>query len=187
MAESSEPSGTRRDFIYIATAAVGVVAVGTFVWPLINQMNADAGTRALSSVKVRYDGVQEGQQIVVTWLGKPVFIRRRTAEEVETSRRVLAGAVPDQLARNANLPDDAPATDENRSFGENGEWMITIGVCTHLGCVPSVTEGDYNGWYCKCHGSHYDLAARIRRGPAPENLPIPPLEFLPDGVSVQIG
>ncbi len=187
MAESSEPEGTRRDFLYIATAATGVVAAGSFVWPLIDQMNADAGTRALSSVKVRYDGVLEGQQIVAEWLGNPVFIRRRTEEEIATSRRDDGAALPDPVARNDNLSDDAPATDENRSFGENGEWIIAIGVCTHLGCVPAVTEGDYNGWYCPCHGSHYDLAARIRRGPAPENLPIPPLQFLDDGVSVQIG
>ena len=188
MAGSAQDSTTRRDFLYIATAVTGVVATGSFAWPLIDQMNASADVRALSSVKVKYASVEEGQQIIVKWQGKPIFIRRRTAAEVAEARAVSADALPDVSARNENLADpDALATDEARSYGENGEWLIAVGVCTHLGCVPIMNEGDYDGWYCPCHGSHYDVSGRIRKGPAPENLPIPPIEFLPDGETIKIG
>lgn len=188
MAGSEHGAATRRDFLYVATAAAGAVATGSFLWPAIDQMNASADVRALSSIKVKYTDVEPGQQIVVTWLGKPVFIRRRTAEEVESARSVEIAQLKDPIARNANLSDaNSPASDEDRSYGESGQWLIAIGVCTHLGCVPIMNEGDYDGWYCPCHGSHYDISGRIRKGPAPENLPIPPLQFLDDGETVQIG
>lgn len=186
MAGTAEPQGTRRDFLYIATGATAAVAAGSFAWPLINQMNADAGTRALASIKVKYDSVEAGQQITTIWLGKTVFIRRRTEQEIAASRRDDDANLVDTIARNANLAEDAIASDENRSF-KDGEFIVCLGVCTHLGCVPTVTEGDYDGWYCKCHGSHYDLAARIRRGPAPENLHIPTVEFLDDNATIKIG
>ncbi|MCI4665042.1 MAG: ubiquinol-cytochrome c reductase iron-sulfur subunit [Neomegalonema sp.] len=188
MAESTSGEGTRRDFLYIATGAAGVVAAGTFVAPQVAHMWASWDVQARSSVKVKYNEVEPGQQIVADWLGKPVFIRRRTAEEVKTARSVDLADLPDPVARNANLSDEsAPATDEQRSFGKDGEWLIAIGVCTHLGCVPIMNKGDYHGWYCPCHGSHYDLSGRIRKGPAPENLPIPKLAFLEDGETIKIG
>lgn len=167
----------RRDFLYIATAAAGAVVAGAAVWPLIDQMNPSRDVLALASIEVPIDGVEPGTQLVVKWRGKPVFIRRRTTDEVSTSRETPLNDLKDPIARNANLPPDAPATDENRTLDEQGEWMVQLGVCTHLGCVPIVNAGEYNGWFCPCHGSVYDLAGRIRHGPAPENLHIPVAEF----------
>lgn len=184
MSHAEEHEGTRRDFLYYATAGAGTVATGAAVWPLVNQMNPSADVQALSSIRVDISGVEPGTQLTVKWLGKPVFIRRRTPEEIEDARAVEVGELPDQLARNANGAGEAPATDENRSMDENGEWLVMMGVCTHLGCVPLGDAGDFNGWFCPCHGSHYDTAGRIRRGPAPENLPIPVAMF--DGESTLV-
>jgi ubiquinol-cytochrome c reductase iron-sulfur subunit len=175
-------SATRRDFLYYATAATGLVVTGAGVWPLVNQMNPSADVRALSSIDVDISGVEPGSQITVQWLGKPVFIRRRTQEEIDAGRAVSLDELPDQSAENANN-EGAPALDENRTLvtpdGENtGEWLVMMGVCTHLGCVPlGDGAGDFGGWFCPCHGSHYDTAGRIRRGPAPTNLPVPPAVF----------
>lgn len=187
MAQAQADSDTtRRDFLYVATAATGAIMVGTVVWPLIDQMNPDASVRALASIEVDFSALEEGSQMVVQWRGKPVFIRKRTADEIDGARAVAVDSLPDPIARNANLDETAPATDADRSFGENGEIVIMMGVCTHLGCVPNFNGGDFGGWYCPCHGSHYDVAGRIRRGPAPENLPIPTLEFLTE-TSVRLG
>ncbi len=186
MAHVDEHSGTRRDFLYVATGAAGAVAAGAAVWPLVNQMNPSADVQALSSIQVDVSGVEVGSQLTIKYLGKPVFVRRRTAAEIEAARAVPMGDLVDQLARNANLPTDAPATDEDRTLDKEGEWLIVTGVCTHLGCVPIFQAGDYGGWFCPCHGSHYDTAARIRKGPAPENLHIPVMKFVSDGV-VQLG
>ncbi len=172
-----EHEGTRRDFLYYATAGAGVVATGAAVWPLINQMNPSADVQALSSIRVDISGVEPGTQLTVKWLGKPVFIRRRTPEEIEAARAVDLDELPDPLARNANDSGEAPATDENRSMDEGGEWLVMMGVCTHLGCVPLGNAGEFGGWFCPCHGSHYDTSGRIRKGPAPENLPIPVAVF----------
>jgi ubiquinol-cytochrome c reductase iron-sulfur subunit len=186
VAHVEEQGGSRRDFLYVATAAAGVVATGAAVWPLVNQMNPSADVQALATIQVDVGGLSEGSQLTVLYLGKPVFIRRRTAEEIETARAEPVSALPDPFARNANLPDGTEATDENRALDDTGEWLVMTGVCTHLGCVPLSEAGDYNGWFCPCHGSHYDTAGRIRRGPAPENLPIPVAEFVSDGV-IQLG
>jgi len=181
---AEDPSGDRRDFLYYATAGTGVVVAGAAAWPLVNSMNPSADTRAASQLRVDVSGVGEGTQLTVLFLGKPVFIRRRTPDEIEAARAVEMSDLVDPLARNANLADAAPATDEDRSLatfdGENtGEWLVMQGVCTHLGCVPlGDGSGDFGGWFCPCHGSHYDTAGRIRRGPAPENLPIPAVEFI---------
>jgi len=169
--------GTRRDFLYYATGGAGVVAAGAAVWPLVNQMNPSADVQALSSIRVDISGVEPGTQITVKWLGKPVFIRRRTEEEISEASGVPMSELPDPDARNANLPDGADATDANRSLDETGEWLVQMGVCTHLGCVPLGDAGDFGGWFCPCHGSHYDTSGRIRKGPAPENLPVPPAAF----------
>ena len=177
-ASHSGDESTRRDFLYIATGAAGVVVTGTAVWPLIDQMNPDASVRALATIEVDVSGVEPGQQLTVEWRGKPVFIRRRTEEEVAAARAVDPRELPDALARNANLEEGAPASDENRAVGGE-EWLVMLGVCTHLGCVPlGDGAGEFGGWYCPCHGSHYDSSGRIRKGPAPENLPVPPVEFV---------
>jgi ubiquinol-cytochrome c reductase iron-sulfur subunit len=178
--------GTRRDFLYYATAGAGTVAAGAAAWTLVNQMNPSADVQALSSIQVDVSGVDTGTQLTVKWLGKPVFIRRRTPEEIEAARAVDLGELIDQNAENANKPGE-PATDENRALDEAGEWLVQIGVCTHLGCVPiGDGAGDFGGWFCPCHGSHYDTSGRIRRGPAPQNLHIPVAEFL-DDTTIKLG
>ncbi|MAU52870.1 MAG: ubiquinol-cytochrome c reductase iron-sulfur subunit [Roseovarius sp.] len=187
MSHAADHEGTRRDFLYYATAGAGAVAAGAAIWPLINQMNPSADVQALSSIRVDISGVEPGTQISVKFLGKPVFIRRRTEKEIEAARAVPLSDLPDQLARNANIAPDAPATDENRTMDEAGEWLVEMGVCTHLGCVPiGDGAGDFGGWFCPCHGSHYDGAGRIRKGPAPENLHIPVAQFL-DETTIQLG
>ena len=192
MSHADDYEDTRRDFLYYATGGVGLVATGAAVWPLVNQMNPSADVQALSSIQVDISGVEPGTQITVKWLGKPVFIRRRTEGELEASRAVDVDSLPDSMARNNNIDAGAPATDENRALDETGEWLVQMGVCTHLGCVPIGNAGDYvlesglGGWFCPCHGSHYDTAGRIRKGPAPENLPVPVAEFVDDS-TIQLG
>ncbi len=178
----TDDTGSRRDFLYVATAATGAVAVGAAVWPLINQMNASADVQALASIEVDVANVERGTQITVKWRGKPVFIRRRTDEEIEAARNTPLADLRDQTAENKNKP-GADASDENRTIDEAGEWLVMIGVCTHLGCIPlGDGAGDFGGWFCPCHGSHYDTAGRIRKGPAPRNLDIPVTTFLSDTV-----
>lgn len=186
MSQAEEHEGTRRDFLYYATAGAGAVTAGAAVWPLVHQMNPSADVRALSSIRVDVSAVEPGTQLTVKWLGKPVFIRRRTEEEIASARDVALSDLPDESAENANKPAGTDASDENRSLDEAGEWLVMIGVCTHLGCVPLGDAGDFGGWFCPCHGSHYDLAGRIRKGPAPENLPIPPAEWVDNG-TIKLG
>ncbi|SOH94296.1 ubiquinol-cytochrome c reductase iron-sulfur subunit [Monaibacterium marinum] len=184
---AEEPS--RRDFLYVATAGAGAVTVGAAVWPLVNQMNPSADVQAMASIPVDVSGISEGTQLTVLFLGKPVFIRRRTQEEIEAARAVPLSDLKDSESRNPNSPDGegSPATDENRALSESGEWLVMQGVCTHLGCVPlGDGAGDFGGWFCPCHGSHYDTAGRIRRGPAPQNLHVPVAEFVSDTV-IQLG
>ena len=168
--------GTRRDFLYYATAGAGAVATGAAVWPLVNQMNPSADVQALASIMVDVSAVEVGTQLTVKWLGKPVFIRRRTPDEIKAARETALTDLPDANGENANKP-EADAADENRALDENGEWLVMMGVCTHLGCVPLGNAGDFGGWFCPCHGSHYDTAGRIRKGPAPRNLPVPVAKF----------
>jgi len=167
---------TRRDFLYVATGAVGAVGVAVTAWPFVDQMNPSAAVLALSSVEVDLAPVAVGQQVVVKWRGHPLFVRHRTAKEIADAKAVAVSDLPDPLARNLNLPDSAPATDANREI--KAEYLILLGVCTHLGCTPTAFEGDYGGWLCHCHGSQYDTAGRIRKGPAPQNLQVPPYSFL---------
>ena len=160
----SEKKVKRREFIFTATYAVGAVGVGATVWPLIDQMNPDASVKALASTEVDVSNVEKGQSITVLWRGKPVFIRRRTDEEIAE-------------ARNVNLEElKHPEKDEDRA--KDPEWLVMLGVCTHLGCVPLGDKGEYGGWFCPCHGSHYDTSGRIRKGPAPTNMEIPKYEFV---------
>ena len=187
-AGSDHSGATRRDFLYYATAGAGVVVAGAAVWPLVNQMSPSADVQALSSILVDVGVIEPGTQLTVQFLGKPVFIRRRTPEEIEAARLDdEAGDLIDPLARNANIEEGVPATDANRALDETGEWLVMVGVCTHLGCVPlGDGAGDFGGWFCPCHGSHYDTAGRIRRGPAPENMHVPVAAFL-DDATIQLG
>ncbi|MFP1642949.1 ubiquinol-cytochrome c reductase iron-sulfur subunit [Pontitalea aquivivens] len=181
MSHAEEHAGTRRDFLYYATAGTGAVVTGAAVWPLVNQMNPSADVQALASIFVDISGVEPGTQLTVKWRGKPVFIRRRTQEEIDKARAEdNAPDIIDPLAQNANKP-GASAADENRSLDDAGEWLVMIGVCTHLGCVPIGNgAGEFGGWFCPCHGSHYDTSGRIRKGPAPRNLDIPVAQFTDD-------
>ena len=162
----------RRDFIFTASYTLGAVGVGAAVWPLIDQMNPDASVKALSSTEVNVSEVQLGQSITVLWRGKPVFIKRRTEEEIAKARQVDLKELKD------------PEKDEDRA--KNPEWLVIVGICTHLGCVPLGNKGDYDGWFCPCHGSHYDTSGRIRKGPAPTNLEVPKYEFV-DSNTIKIG
>lgn len=192
MAHPEDHQATRRDFIYYATAGAGAVVTGAAVWPLVNQMNPSADVKAQASIRRDVSALEPGQQMTVLWQGKPVFIRRRTEEDIRLASEVPVDQLPDQDARNANIAAGSPATDENRSIqgpegSTEGEWLVQMGVCTHLGCVPlGDGAGDFHGWFCPCHGSHYDSAGRIRKGPAPQNLPIPFAAFV-DGSTIQLG
>jgi len=177
---SPEHSGegvTRRDFLLISTCTVGAVGTAIAVWPFIDTMNPAKDTLALASTGVDLSAVEEGQAITVTWRGKPVFIRHRTQEEIDTARAVDVAGLPH------------PESDEDRV--QKPEWLVMVGICTHLGCIPvgqkaGQLKGEYNGWFCPCHGSHYDTSGRIRKGPAPLNLPVPPYEFV-DDTTIRIG
>jgi len=192
MSQPEEHDARRRDFIYYATAGAGVVVGGAAVWPLVNQMNPSADVKALSSIRVDVGDMEPGSQLTVKWLGKPVFIRRRTEAEIEEAANVDPDVLPDNNARNANVSADADGADDNRFLvpptedGPTGEWLVMMGVCTHLGCVPLGDAGDFGGWFCPCHGSHYDTSGRIRKGPAPENLPVPVAVF-EDETTIKLG
>jgi ubiquinol-cytochrome c reductase iron-sulfur subunit len=178
--------GTRRDFLYYATAGAGAVAAGAAVWPLVNQMNPSADVRSLASITVDVSSIEPGTQLTLKWRGKPVFIRRRTPEEIEAARATALDQLIDQSGENANKP-EADASDANRSLDEAGEWLVMMGSCTHLGCVPlGDGAGEFGGWFCPCHGSHYDTAGRIRKGPAPRNLPVPVASF-EDETTIRLG
>ncbi|CAK0743536.1 Ubiquinol-cytochrome c reductase iron-sulfur subunit [Azospirillaceae bacterium] len=189
MSETTHPSGagasgdtareeaSRRDFLYIATAAVGAAGAASVAWPFIHSMNPAADTLALASIEVDLSPITVGQSITVTWRGKPVFIRRRTAEEIAQAQKVDVSSLRDPQADATRAP--------------KPEWLIMVGICTHLGCVPlgqnpADVKGDYNGWFCPCHGSTYDTSGRIRKGPAPKNLEVPKYAFLSD-TKVKIG
>ena len=178
---SAPPQGgddkTRRDFLLIATSTVGVIGTGLALWPFVDSMNPAKDVLALASTEVDLSAIEEGQSITVVWRGKPVFVRKRTADEI-------AKAASDDKA---DLPD--PQTDAERV--QKPEWLVMVGVCTHLGCIPlgqkqGEPKGDFGGWFCPCHGSHYDTSGRIRKGPAPTNLMVPPYAFLED-TSIKIG
>jgi ubiquinol-cytochrome c reductase iron-sulfur subunit len=183
---ADKPEVTRRDFLYIATGAVGAVGAALTVWPLIDQMNPDAAALALATIEVDISTIEVGQSMTVKWRGKPVVVRNRTPEEVEAAKSVPVSELPDQSARNANLPSSALADDVNRAAVGRENWLVMVNICTHLGCVPLGQQGPYGGWFCPCHGSVYDTAGRIRQGPAPENLAVPQYAFLTD-TTIRIG
>lgn len=178
---STGPEPTRRDFLFVATGAAAAVGTAAVAWPFIAQMNPDASTRALASIEVDVSAIEPGQAITVKWRGKPVFIRNRTDKEVEEAKAVALADLKDPVSRNNNLGGTGEATDINRSAGEGKEnWIVMVGSCTHLGCIPVGLAGDFGGWFCPCHGSHYDTAGRIRKGPAPANLEVPVFAFTTD-------
>tara|TARA_B100000686_G_scaffold312322_1_gene356730 strand:+ start:193 stop:798 length:606 start_codon:yes stop_codon:yes gene_type:complete len=175
--EKQETSETRRDFLYLTAGAMGAVGAATAVWPFVDSMNPAKDTLAVAETEVNIAGVEVGQAITVIWRGKPVFIRHRTPAEIEEARSVDVSTLRDQETDAARV--------------KKPEWLVMVGVCTHLGCVPlgnksGQPKGEYNGWFCPCHGSHYDESGRIRKGPAPTNLAVPPYEFLSDAV-IRIG
>jgi ubiquinol-cytochrome c reductase iron-sulfur subunit len=176
---------SRRDFIYLATTAFAAVGAAAALWPLIDQMNPDASALSLASIDVDLTPVPEGAAITVLWRGKPVFIRHRTAEEIKKAQAVQVSELKDPYAEVLGAPSDLPATDANRTKDGKSQWLVLIGICTHLGCVPKGQapgdeKGPYGGWFCPCHGSMYDTAGRIRQGPAPRNLDVPPYQFTAD-------
>ena len=164
----------RRDFIHIAAGIAAAGAAASLVWPLVDQMNPAADTLALASIEFDLSKVEEGGQVVVKWRGKPLFVRHRSPQQI-------AAAVKDDAA---DMRD--PATDEARHKLGKAEWLILVGTCTHLGCVPTVGGGEYGGWFCPCHGSVYDTSGRIRKGPAPKNLVVPDYAFLSD-TKIKVG
>ena len=170
---SAEP--TRRDFLYIATGAVGAVGLAAAAIPLITQMNPDASTIAAGApIEVDLGPIAEGQVIKVFWRSKPIFISHRTKKEIEEAQSVNVSSLPD------------PQPDSARVKAGHEQWLVVIGICTHLGCIPLAHQGNYDGWFCPCHGSQYDTSGRIRQGPAPANLYLPPYQFLSD-TKIRIG
>ena len=179
MATSDKAEPTRRDFLYIATGAFGAVGAAALAWPFVDQMNPDASAVALASIEVDISSIEEGQRVTVKWRGKPVFIQYRTQAEIDEAKAVDVATLKD------------PQSDEDRTKPGKEQYLVQIGICTHLGCVPSGqkggdNKGEFDGWFCPCHGSHYDTAGRIRKGPAPLNLEIPPYEFTSDSI-IKIG
>jgi ubiquinol-cytochrome c reductase iron-sulfur subunit len=170
---SAEP--TRRDFLYIATASVGAVGAAAAAWPLVAQMNPDASTIAAGApIEIDLGPIALGQVIKVFWRGKPIFISHRTKKEIEEARDVNLSTLPD------------PQPDAQRVKPGHEQWQVLIAICTHLGCIPLAHQGDYDGYFCPCHGSQYDSSGRIRRGPAPANQALPPYEFVSD-TKIRIG
>jgi ubiquinol-cytochrome c reductase iron-sulfur subunit len=180
VANAIKPDATRRDFLFVATGAAAAVGGVAAVWPFIDQMNPSSAVLAMASIEVDLSAIQAGQQVIFKWRGHPLFVRRRTPKEIAEARAVSLNDLVDRMARNANIAENAPASDENRTI--KPEWLVLVGVCTHLGCTPTVStpqspQGSYGGWLCHCHGSDYDTAGRIRKGPAPQNLAVPPYAF----------
>ena len=175
MTTTASAHGTRRDFLYIATGMAGVVGAAATAWPLISQMNPDASTIAAGApIEVDLSPIADGQLIKVFWRGKPIFVRHRTAKEIKEAEDVQINTLRD------------PQADSARVKEGHAQWLIVYGNCTHLGCIPLGYQGPYGGWFCPCHGSVYDTSGRIRKGPAPKNLPLPPYEFVSDS-KIKIG
>ena len=174
---ADNPDNKRRDFLQLSSITIGAVGTAAFLWPFLKSMNPAEDTLALGTTEVDISAIEEGQSITVKWRGKPVFIRKRTKDEIAEAKEVNFTDLKD------------PEQDIDRVKKE--EWLVLVGICTHLGCVPlgqkfTDKKGEYNGWYCPCHGSHYDTSGRIRKGPAPKNLPVPPYSFLND-ITIKIG
>ena len=172
--DQPEKKTNRRDFLHTASYTMGAVGIGAIVWPMIDQMNPDKSVQALATTEVDISQIEPGKSITVLWRAKPVFLKRRTQQEIQDARSVSLSELKD------------PQKDEERVKEGKDEWLVMLGVCTHLGCVPLADKGDYKGWFCPCHGSHYDVSGRIRKGPAPINMEIPKYEFV-DNNTIKIG
>ncbi|TDI62720.1 MAG: ubiquinol-cytochrome c reductase iron-sulfur subunit [Alphaproteobacteria bacterium] len=168
--EDQSPDTDRRDFLYIATTAVAGIGAAISLWPFIDQMNPTANVQALATTEVDLSPIETGQTIKVVWQGKPVYVRHRTQEQIKAAQSAPVDDLPD------------PETDADRV--QQDQWLIVVGICTHLGCIPvsdpDNLRGEFGGWFCPCHGSHYDDSGRIRKGPAPDNLAVPPYQFIDD-------
>ena len=176
--DSPTAPATRRDFLYLATAATGALGVAAFIWPMVDSMNPAADTLALATTDVDLSGIAVGQAVTVMWRGRPVFVRHRTPGEIVAAREIDWSTLPD------------PQPDEERVIEE--QWLVLVGICTHLGCVPlgqrpTDQRGAYGGYFCPCHGSHYDTSGRIRRGPAPRNLEVPEEITFTTETSIRLG
>ena len=172
---SSAEHPTRRDFLFVATGAAAAVGGVASLWPFVSQMNPDASTIAAGApIEVDLAPIAEGQIVKVFWRGKPIFISHRTPKEIEEARSVPLSSLPD------------PQSDQDRVKSGHDQWLVVIGICTHLGCIPLAHQGNYDGWFCPCHGSQYDTSGRIRQGPAPANLYLPPYAFMSDS-KIRIG
>ena len=174
MSANEATEHNRRDFLYIATGVAGVVGAGAAVWPFIDQMRPDASTLALATIDVDVSAIEAGMSVTAKWRGKPIFISHRTKKQIDEARDVNVASLPD------------PQPDSARVKEGHDQWLVVIGICTHLGCVPIAHEGAYDGFFCPCHGSVYDTSGRIRQGPAPSNLPVPPYAFISDS-KIKIG
>ena len=170
--DKSDKKNNRRDFLFTASYTVGAVGIGATIWPFIDQMNPDSSVKALATTEVDISQIEPGKSITVLWRGKPVFIKRRTESEISEAQ---SGSL-DELKH--------PEKDQDRV--KKAEWLVMMGICSHLGCVPLSDKGEYNGWFCPCHGSHYDTSGRIRKGPAPTNMEIPKYAFVDDN-TIKIG
>ena len=173
------PDPAKRDFLKLVAASSAVIGVGALAWPLVDSMNPSSDVLALSSVEFDLAPVPEGQAVTVVWRGKPVFVRKRTADEVKTAEGVKLSDLID------------PQSDADRVKSGHAQWLVVVGICTHLGCVPlgnkpTDARGEFGGWFCPCHGSQYDVSGRVRHGPAPANLAVPPYAFMTDS-RIKIG
>jgi ubiquinol-cytochrome c reductase iron-sulfur subunit len=172
--EEKPKDESRRDFVTVTAGSVAAVGAACSLWPLVDSLNPSADVLALASIEVDISSIQPGQSMTVKWRGKPIFIKNRTQEEIDEARKVELSQLPD------------PEEDQKRVKEGKDQWLVTVGICTHLGCVPIGNQGEYEGWFCPCHGSHYDSSGRIRKGPAPKNLEVPPYEFISD-TKIKIG
>tara|TARA_B100001758_G_C18032045_1_gene413573 strand:+ start:107 stop:622 length:516 start_codon:yes stop_codon:yes gene_type:complete len=170
--ENSGKKNNRRDFLFTASYTIGAVGIGATIWPFIDQMNPDSSVKALATTEVDISQIEPGKSITVLWRGKPVFIKRRTEIEISEAQSVSL--------------DDLKHPEKDQDRVKKAEWLVMMGICSHLGCVPLSDKGDYNGWFCPCHGSHYDSSGRIRKGPAPTNMEIPEYAFV-DENTIKIG
>ena len=170
--DNSGKKNNRRDFLFTATYTIGAVGIGATIWPFIDQMNPDSSVKALATTEVDISQIEPGKSITVLWGGKPVFIKRRTELEINEAQAVSL--------------DDLKHPEKDQDRVKKPEWLVMMGICTHLGCVPLSDKGEYNGWFCPCHGSHYDTSGRIRKGPAPTNMEVPKYAFINDN-TIKIG
>jgi ubiquinol-cytochrome c reductase iron-sulfur subunit len=190
MATTIDEPVNRRDFIHIAATAFAAIGGAAALWPLVNQMNPDASALSLASTELDLSPIQVGQAVTIMWRGKPIFVRHRTPEEIKAAQDTPISDLKDPMARVLGVA-ESPATDQARTKPGKEQWLVMVGVCTHLGCIPKGQgngdeKGPFGGWFCPCHGSAYDTSGRIRQGPAPANLDIPPYAFESD-TKIKIG